>query len=90
MNFLIAWLFDIEILYHIIYDRFFFFDFKVIFNTSIEEIKKQLTFFDYETVRFFCRTLTDDRLLKIYNVLYVFDCQFNFFFLFSCNKAAAF
>ena len=80
MDFLIAWLLDTGVLYHITHDRFLFFDFKVIFNTSIGEIEKQLTFFGYGTVRLLCRTSTNGRSLKIHNVLYVLDCQFNLLF----------
>ena len=80
MNFLIAWLLDTEASYHMTHDRSLLFDFKTTLNTPIEGIEKQLTSPGYKTVRLLCRTSTGDRSLKIHNVLYVLDCQFNLLF----------
>ena len=87
INFLIAWLLDTEASYYMTHDRSLFFDFKATPNTSIGGIKRQLTFSDYGTVRLLCRTPTGGRSLKIYNVLYVLDCQFNLLFFVQLQQS---
>lgn len=59
------------------HDRSSLTDFKATPDTPVEGIEKQLTSPDYETARLLCRTPTGGRALKIHNVLYVPDCQFN-------------
>ena len=90
LNFLSTWLLDIEISYHMTHDRFFFTNFKVIFDTSIKEIKKQLFFFDYKTIRFFVELQLTIEQWK-FTMYYMFLTVNSIFsFLFNCNKSIVF
>ena len=78
LNFFEIWLFDIDVSFHMINNRNFLIDFKVIFNFSIKNIEKKFNFLDYKIVRFFCKIFNENRYFIVNYIFYVSSCQYNF------------
>ena len=86
LDFNIVWLFDTSVSFHMINNRWFFINFVVIFDVSIENIKKEFKFSDYDIVRFLCDISSENRFFFIHQMLYVSNCTYNFFSFFQFQQ----